>query len=514
MRFFKKISLLSFVIGCVAFMGLFTRTSSFASPDLDRLYSFENVSWIKPIDNIDGIFNDFIHNEYKNYFQNQSRFIVKDLTKVDSVLSESTLPYAKLAYDKEVLRKISRQFKVESIIRTKILKLNESYQFTLEWVYAPRGDILSTQSFNFLEDPSAKGIQTTQLPKLIEQALNELIRGLPFLGQITGTQGHTLIINMGRNQGVQTKQILVIDTLKGIKRHPLKNTIEEWEWQNVGTAQVTSVEDSISFAEILTVEPYQEMQRFQKIREIQNAPKEVARPSPEQETQDTLPRNGWIAGNVGLGSYQREVSVANGTQGREGSGLTGVFKVDGLLWLNSRFLAQGHISSSFFNYTPVDTPTQAKIGTKYSGSAVQFRTAVGYSFFPAKTVFDSVGWVHAGYKNTSYILKKSTADLTGSNQFSTLFFGLGGEIPIRGDFSVQLGFDIGLIRSITQASPNFGDTTSSSDLGFGLATTYRISQRTFVRLAFDVDAQSIDFIGGEFVSQKTFTFSPSFMYYF
>lgn len=511
MKFFK---LFTIAISIFSVTALVKSSTTWASPDLDRLFTFENVGWVKPVDNIDGIFDELIKEEYSSYFQNQKRFIIKDVSGVESVLTGSSLSYSQLIYDPDILRKISRQFKVESIIRTRISKEGETYRFALEWVYAPRGDILSRHEFRFFDPEKEDGVKKGELPNLIENALSQLIQGLPFLGQINGVQGDTILVNMGRNQGVFAKQILSIETIRDIRRHPLERTIEEWRWQRVGRAQITEVEDSISFARVIELEPQQEMMRFQKVREVENPPKETKKPGGEEPETDPLPRIGWVAGNVGAGIYQREVGVSGGAAGRAGSGRMGAFKIEGMAWLNSRFMIQGGLGAGLIVYSPTNLVTKEKIGLTYYGNTNQFRAAVGYSFFPARTVFDTVGWVHAGYKSTSYTLAASSTDFTGSNRFGSLFFGVGGEMPIRGNFAAQMGLDIGLIRSVTQTAPDYGDTGSTSDLMFNLGGTYRLTHRSFVRLILEINAQSADFVGGESISQKMITLSPSFMYYF
>ena len=200
----KIIVLLSFIIpfGMVSI--------AHASPENDRMYALESLSWLKPIDNVDGIFNDYIDEIYEKYFSQQSRFQIKKIGNAGAILSESKIPYYRLAKDPDVLKKISRQFRVESLLRTSIAKEGTSYRFVIEWVYGPRGDILSQNEFRFYDPGTENGLRGSDLAVSVGKALDTVINKLPFLGQITGVEGETLTVNMGRNQGLKEKEILTV----------------------------------------------------------------------------------------------------------------------------------------------------------------------------------------------------------------------------------------------------------------------------------------------------------------
>jgi hypothetical protein len=337
---------------------------------------------------------------------------------------------------------------------------------------------------------------------------------LPFLGQVTGVENDVITVNIGRNQGVQTKQILNIYTLQAVKRHPIENLIEEWRWQPTGHARVEQVEDSLLFAKVIDTEPNQTVAKYQKIKEIQEAPAEAEPTDDSAAKKNDHPRLGWIAGNLGVGSYSRDVTSSNGTTGRTGGGFLGSFEMEGLLWFNSRWLGEASLGEATLKYGPKDVASGSSIGTSYSGSSTDFRVAAGYALFPAKTIFDAIGWVHAGYRYTGYSLPNNATDFTGSSSFGSLFIGMGGDLPVNPWFAVQLGFDLGLLRSSSEDYPNFGDIGSSSDLMFQVGGTYRYNERMFLRLLLKVESQSMDFPAGESVSQKMFSVAPSIMYYF
>jgi hypothetical protein len=505
----KKIVFLVFVIS-TAFL-----STANASPENDRVYQLETLSWLKAADNVDGIFADYLDEIYQGYFKKQSRFQVKKLTGIDQVLGKSSMSYIELIQNKDLIKKVAQKFKAESIIRTRVYKEAETYRFVMEWVYAPRGDILSQFEFRYIDPKKEGGLEGSDLPNAVRDGLDQLIAKLPFLGQVTGIEGETITVNIGRNQRVHPRDIFNLYTLQSVKRHPILNRIEEWRFVPTGRAQVEQVEESISFARVIETEPGQSIIRYQKIKEIVPAPPEAATASDDHASQEReRPRIGWIAGNLGVGNYSREVGSPTTSQGRTGGGLLGTFEIDSLLWLNSRWLTEASLMAGILNYSVKDLSTNAALNRDYSGSSSQMRLAVGYSLFPAKTIFDAIAWIHGGLRYSGYSLPTNTTDSTGGSDFTSIFIGFGGEVPVARGFTAQMNLDLGVLRSASQKSPNFGDPSASTDLMFSVGGTYRLEERVALRLLIKLNSQAMDFIGGQTVSQKMLSVAPSIMYYF
>jgi hypothetical protein len=509
----KKIMALKGIAVLIAIFSIAT-PRAVASPENDRVYQLESLGWLKSSDNLDDIFSEFLDQEYTKYFEGQSRFVVKKLSGMKEILKQSDISYSKLIEKPEILKKIAQKFRVESLIRTRVYKESESYRFVLEWVYAPKGDVLSQFEFRFMDPGKENGLRGSELPTAIQNALDQLINKLPFIGQVTGVEGDNITVNLGRGQNIHKKEIFTIYTLQGLKRHPKLNTIEEWRWQPVGRAQVEQVEDSLSFAKVIESEPGQKVIRLQKVKEVLPAPPEPKKIVEKADEKD-LPRLGWVAGNIGLAFYSREVGTGAVNSGRGGSGMGEMLEVEGLLWLNSRILTQLDISGALTKYNSTDLSTSTANGNSYSGSATNFKLGVGYALFPAKTIFDTIGWVHAGYKSTAYTLPSLLTDFTGSSSFGSFYIGIGGEVPYKDLLTFQLGFDLGLLKSAKNVFPStYGEPASSSDLMFNFGAVYNWSEQFKLRMTFKINSQSMDFAAGESISQKVLSVGPSILYYF
>jgi hypothetical protein len=481
-----------------------------ASPENDRVYQLDTVSWLRASDNMDGVFGEFVEEQLQRHFSSQSRFTIKPLKGVADILETSKAKYRDLIREPEILKKIARKFSAESLLRTQVFKEGETYRFLIEWLYAPRAEVIASQEFRYLDEHREGGLAGGGLPAAFSRNLDLLIGKLPFLGQISGVEGELVTASLGRNAGVKTGDLLVIATLQSVRRHPVLGTIEEWRWQSVGRARVEQVEDSLCFARMVESEPGISVIRNHKVREVVAAPSETR---VREEAKSFVARSGWVAGNAGAGIYSREASSGSGGISRGGSGILGVFELDSQLWLNSRYLFQGSFETSLYKYAPTDLATGSSTGSGLSGSHTRLRGALGASLLPMKSLFDPVAWVHAGYKNSSHSLPTST-HLTASSTFGTVFVGVGGSFPVSKLFFAQLDLDLGILRSAESPDLGFGDATASSDLNFRLSGIYRLDEHFFLRVMLNIAAQSMDFPNGESASQKMFSLSPSLMYYF
>jgi hypothetical protein len=487
-------------------------TTAVASPEYDRVYQFESVSWLKPSDNVDGVFAEYLNEQFAQYFSAQSRFIVKPLKGIQEILDSSSAKYTDLIQQPEILRKIAQKFQVECLIRSRVYKEGDTYRFIFEWLFAPKGDLVAQVEFRYLDEGKETGLRSGGLSLSIEKGLNDLIQKLPFLGQVTGVDGSGITVSLGRNAGLKSKQVVTLYSLQNVKRHPVTHTLEEWRWQPIGRARIDQVEASMAFATIIETEPGATVIRNQKVREILTAPEEPK--AVALEAKEESPRSGWISGGMGLGTYSRESVNDAASLKFGGSGLLFNTELDSQVWINSRYIAQGSLAGSIFSYSPTVLNTGASIDASYSGTNVRSRLALGYSFFPMKSVFEPLLWAHFGYSYQSMSLGNSPSHLLAESTLGSVFVGIGGEFPMMNRWIAHFGMDLGIFRSGSSDKLSFGAATATSDLTFRAGMSTRLQDRLYLKFQAMLHSQGLSFNGGQTVTQKLFSVTPSLMYYF
>lgn len=490
-----------------------------ASLEYDRQYSLKTVGYLRSWDNVDGLFQEYVTAAFKDYFARQSRFVVHDLTRANDVLAQSKLPYYQVIQDPEVLAQLARSTRTETIVRTKITKEGPQYRFVLDWLHAPKMDVMATFTFTMDEPKAGQPLGVSDIQALIQKGLDEMLSKVPFLATVTGRDNQSVTINVGFNANLKKGDQLVVSTIDDVKRHPLLKSIVGWKLTRVGKIEVDQIDEGLAFCRVLEEEPGRQVSRYQKVTQLIPAatPAEVETVDEKAETQKKLelpPRLGWIAGVLMPGFYDRSFSTS--ASRFAGSGLIVGARAEGELWITKSWFANMRFGYGFGAYGQEIYTGGVKTGNSPVmgiGSST-FRLNFGYSYLITGDFFGPKGWIKLGYQNTSYSLPISVTDGTGPTVFGSLFVGLGGDLPIRHPFGATLDFAYRIITGVGQTGFTVGDQTSNADVEFMLGGYYRITNRLTARVGFEIHAAGVDYSNGVSISQKTITLSPALLYYF
>lgn len=483
-----------------------------ASADLDRRYALGTAAALRSNDNVDGLFSDYIATAYKNYFAGQSRFSLQDLGKADALLSSSKLPYHQILQDPEILGQVARAIRAESLFRTIVRKEGRQYRFTIEWLHAPRMDLLASESF-VLEEPPAgsEGLGDIETP--LQGAMDRLVGKVPFFGQVTGRDNDSVTIDMGRSSGLKRGDVLTVSTLDQVKTHPLLRTVVHWDLAPVGKVEIEEVDEKISFGRVIEEEPALRIAKWQKVSRITHAPEPetTAGPTGEENVPPEPPRLGWVSGGLALGNFGRQYSKAG--EGATGGGLLLGPHAEGQLWLTKDWFGELATSYSFWSHSQKNLATGEE-SDSVSASASTFRIAGGYAHPVGGDFFGPKGWVKLGFQAASFTLPSSAARFTGPISIKGLFIGLGGDLPIRSKYRAILDLQFGLFPSASVIEGLTGGVNSASQIRLFLGGTYEYAPRLSFRAGFDILSHSVSFSAAETLSQTSITFSPSVVYYF
>ncbi len=526
---------------------IFAESRGRASTDLDHQYLFETVGALRTYDNVDGLFADYVSGAYREYFSQQSRFVYQDLAKADTILSQSKLPYLDLIDDQKILAQLSRSLKLQSLIRTKIRKEGPQYRITLDWLHAPSIDLIASETFTLNEAQEISKIQFA-----ITKGMDRLIAKIPFFGHVTGRDGDSIIVNIGSAHSIAPGDELVIGTIDEAKRHPLLKAVVDWRISRTGKIVIDQVEEKIAFCKIIEEAPGRSIQRFQKVIEVQPRPEASKRrrskslrqefnenAPPESDNYeegedgadwdgenkskeepgplDLPPRMGYVAANLGIGSFTRDYgapTTSNGG-GRIGSGGYLGGKLEGQLWITGQVFADLVLGYGSGNYDQKLTSTDAASPpSTLTTSLSQFRLDVGYNFIGAEKVATAKGWIRGGYRSDSYSFPTNLTEQLGSTAFKAFFIGLGADLPVRNDIGLLLGVDFGLINSASETGLTSGDVTSSSNVDVHFGGYYRIKPRLMVRLLGNLLNQSADFGTDKSATHKALIVYPGVVFLF
>lgn len=502
---------------------VFLAPSAYASPELDRQYSLSTVGILKAWDNVDGLFGDIVTEAYQAKLRNQSRFIVQDLSKANAILSSAKIPYNQIIEDEKILTQIASTLKVDTFLRTKVYKEGPQYRFVIDWIHAPKLQLLATETFR-IDEPFSDGQSTgsDQFKAALSTALDRLIAKVPYRGTVTGRDQTALTVNIGAREGIKKGDTLVVGTIDEVKFHPLLKSIVDWRITSTGKATVSEVDDGMSFATIDIEEYGRQIARFQKIVQVIPGPEEKPQVTTTITDYDERlkasmepPRMGWISPGIFAGAYSREASSNSGATGKTGGGTMIGFKADGQLWFTSQWFSELNFAYGSSGFSQEDIATGAATGASdVSATLSQFRLSFGYHYHITPNFFGPKGWAKVGFQNTSYGLPNTAAEQTSNAAYSSLTFGIGGDLPIRNDYGVLLYVDFGLFGSGKEDGGYFGTESGSNSVDVHVGGYLWLKPKMKLRLGFDFKSHSVDFVNGASLSNKVVGFGPSLMFYF
>jgi hypothetical protein len=502
---------------------------------LDRQFALESLGYLKSWDNVDGIFAEMVDRAYRDYFSQHADIHIQDLSRANEILSASKLPYYRIIEDNEILGRLCRTMKVESILRTRVTKEGPQYRFEVEWLHSPKMEVMATESFEVREPAMGEKMRPEEMKAGLEKALALLFKKVPFLGQVNGRDAEMITLSIGRSSGLRRRDVLTIGTLDEVKKHPLLNKIVDWKLSKVGQAIVEEVDEQMAFARVSQEEEGRSLGKYQKIMLITPGSDPTDKkggignnsssgswvpegdvPSVQKQAVDkNKPRYGWASITPFLGEFARDYTSSNGTAGFRGSGFLIGARVDGNLWFTKNIFADVMVGFGSSSYTPKDVATGTLSGTSSSMFNFHFRLAGGYTFLLTPDVLGPRGWVKLGFKRYSYGMTVSTTDLTGTTDFNTIMIGLGGDLPIKRGFGVNMDFNIGVIHIVNHATDlNAGNPSGPSGISFYLGGYYTLIPKLQVRAGADFVLHATSFSGGSSFAARMISFSPSVLYYF
>lgn len=523
---------LSLVNAVIALFAVFS-TFAHASTELDRMYSLERVGVLKSWDNVDGVFQDYLARAYQSYFSSSSRFAVQDLSKADDVLAKSKLPYSKIVEDPEILGQLARAARAETLLRTRVYKETGRYRFFVEWIHSPTMEIIASET-GYLEEGQKRRLHLNDADMKVftKKLLDQLIAKVPFLGQVTGRDQKIVTVNMGMNSGLNEGDALYIATLREVKKHPLLKTIEAWETQPTGVAEVQEIDEGLAFATVVEESKANPIAKYQKVIRVERKKKlEEERPrdpsvmgqSEEGENggqkkpvrYEYQPKIGWAAIGPWLGSMARDFTQSGGG-GRKGGGFTLGGRAEGQLWLTREFFANATLGYGMWNHSQTDALTGASATSgSTTGNLTLFKIGGGYSYFVnPNDFFGPKGWIKLNYQRQSYSLPINTSEFLATTTLNALALGLGGDLPIREGWGLMTNIDFGLLTGAEATDLGQGAVNGTTQIAFQFGLYYRVEPNLTLKLGLDVWGDSVEFVNGSTVSHRVIALSPSIVFYF
>ncbi len=481
------------------------------SGDLDRQFRLDTVGVLRSIDNVGGFFAEYVSDAFEAYFSQPGRFVLVDLHTVDQVISRSKLPYKKVIFDHQLLKQMTQSTHAESLIRTRVQKTGSAYFFTLEWLHAPKMEVIADVQFTLEEPRSGGGFERDLLSEKLKGQLSKLLHQLPFFGQVTGRDRESVTLNIGGEEGLNVGDQLELATVDEARRHPLMNRIVDWKMRPTGRVVVEKIDGAMAFCHLASEEPGMAISRFQKVIRLERSPGVTEAKGAEQtpSARSFVPRLGWMSLSLPVGSFSRLLSANSGTVSNQGGGFSLGAQADAELWLTRSWFLGGRIGYQAWTFTQKNLSGSQSTGVP--GSDLIGLVNLGYSVDLSEDLYGLKGWLKVGFKSNQTQLPTSSSEYTGPMTLNSFFVGVGGKYPFLENWTAfaDVKFRVLSFGSLDQTA-----ASSSSDFNLSIGGTYNLNSRIAFRAGLEYQSSTVSLSSGKSVDQKMITIAPALLYSF
>lgn len=478
-----------------------------ADEDLNKVLSFKKIYLEPATDNMKGVFRKTAEQALREVFDKNPRFELVDT-----------------------------QGQADGKIQVALEKKTSGIVVKLSMVLEP-----GEERFSSLTSTIPIDVQETDIRSAIKDLLKGSLRKIPFYGTITGRDKQQVVLDIGSMHGIKEGDIVQVERVDGIKRHPLLKTILDVRMAPVGTIEIDQVEDTIAFGKITTEAPGEKIQPLHKIASIQSRPKKEkpvehkvsSRFNPEQDSPDK-PKNGFLDLGIVVNSFSS--SSSDGTYTYSGTAIAPGARLGAEIWLTKAWFLDFNLQSSTMGYShsaattsSSSTTTTNTSSTSYSSSTFSMAGNVGYRFvFDSKlyqdrtsyggSIYSPQVYLKAGYASFNWNTAVNTTERLSPKSYSGLNFGIGGTLPLRAlNYGLLVDVDFMLFPTLTETGYFTGadGTGSSSVVSAGIGGYYFLNNQVALRGKIIYDSYSTNFTdSGTSTQQKQLGFLPSILYYF
>lgn len=470
--------------------------------------------------------------------EKNSRFQVVKNPKIGEALKREEKGYNRVIVSPEVHARAARLAGADTTVVLETRHVGHELRVKEEWRRAD-GSLL----FSETQGGNAKGPIEEQ-KKIVERATDAIIARIPFLGTVTGRTGDTITIDLNADQA-SVGDKLTIARVVSTKEHPLLKTLVNIDYVTVGTAEITSVDNVLSFAKV-TGEPSGEqigvehkvvsMDRFVGSRtgkgqggidsgkggggdrwgRLEQKEKSVADPLDEHdaerlggEFEKKKARYGMVGGKLLAGTLGHDESLSGVATELSAFGFGGSFI--GELWITKQWLLG--LGYEFMSATLKGTRAGAEISAAGT-SWTKFDIYGGYRYLPEDTLDGTVLTLAVGYESLKMTLPLDTANQLGGKSYSGVLFMVSGDIALDPSNRVEASIGLQPFSSLGEIEYISGTTDGAHVVHAAGRWQHMWKTNLFFHAGVEYSVANGAFKGGKSMTEKRFAITPGLKYLF
>lgn len=497
-------------------------TGQAPSTSIDASLKLKKVFLFPSLDDMSGVLAPKLDEKLVQLLTRNSRFdLVRD-PQVLKALSPDDAAYGKAAQSPQVHREAARVTGSDTTVILRTRNVGNETEMTLEFRDADGGILFS-------ESGSIPGFSPMDARwGLVDKLFQMVLSKIPFDGTVTGRSANTLTLDLG-SSAIKRGEELDLARVVSVQRHPLLKTIVGTDYVRVGRAKVTSVDRTLSFADIIEEFPGELISSGVKV--LRTKTNHMRRPEPQEEYSTRDPRGrsvenegpdhfeerlsgdfdqkkaryGQVGLNLQYGSLTHTQSVSGTASEYSGSGIGG--GIEGELWVTKNWIVN-------LNYS-FQSAQMAGSGVSVGDASWRRVDAfAGYRIFPDDILDGAQATGSLGYQIQDFTIPTPAGVALSGKRYSGLAVRLDGELMIYTNHKLSVGFGFQPFSSLLDAGAAPGSPDGATVIGFHLGWNYRFANSFWGRLGMQYDTASGNYTNNSTVTDKRFAIGPGVFYSF
>lgn len=372
--------------------------------------------------------------------------------------------------NEDVLRILSEKAQSGSLIKVKVNFVAKGSEVSVSVIGANGRDVY------FMEKTSVDSKDPVLLAQTVKNWLEVYEKNIPYDGIVTGVLGNQFTTDIGRLYGLFQNAEIEIRRIKRKRKHPLLKEVVDWETVKIGEGKIFHTADTQSQGKI---NAYDSKKRVRMNDWVIIKEKSIADNNKmfEVKKDDDFSfgklGNAGVYFNIGSGS----VTYSEGSTTNKMSGLLLGVNLKAELWATRKYWGGLEIGRKFGSYSKDEGDLQSDSNSISFG---HYKIKAGYKYLPLGFFYGPQIDGYLGYASYSYGLDNQTNDGIGEVEFSGLFLGARGSIPLMKLYRLYLSLDFMLGPSYQEEVTINGSDDSSSNFNLEFGGSYQYSPNMLI----------------------------------
>ncbi len=411
--------------------------------EADDLVTVRKITILPLTDNLQGIYARPLQTFLVEQAQKTHRWDYVESNWIGPVISPEDF-----AREPQKLEEVSKSIPADAFVISRIYRTPKGVSMSVHLYLTKDHKLFSQSETKDFQQTDIESVKA-ELNKLFTQTMSKI----PYSGRVLSRQNNRVTINLGSSDGIQTNQVLSVIQILNIQRHPKFGFIISTEKELLGKIKVLKVDETLSFATVVSERERGAIQKDSKIGPLDMVvypetdslspdapPAAVLAESPSAEAVYGKNPDAWVPvkppsfGSVGVrlgvGTLADNMKLQSEGSLSSSANLYPSVALDAELWLTSEFSVHAAIGEGIAS---IGNPLGGSTPNSLSLALSSYEMLVGYNFRFGSDVWGPKLEALIGYSTMRYFVDDSTPTSYTSMEYSGFKFGVDGSTPVTSD---------------------------------------------------------------------------------